>query len=86
MEPLKMADTTKFCVLFRTKYKALDDKPADIVLKTKKNLRPNLSMNKTAIMLAGKADANDISDSMKTALGMEDVHWPSCEWDPWFTT
>lgn len=44
MTPVKNADTMKFCCLFITKYIPAEQTAADIVLKIKKNFRPNLSM------------------------------------------
>lgn len=45
MTPVKNADTMKFCCLFMTKYIPAEQTAADIVLKIKKNFRPNLSCN-----------------------------------------
>lgn len=51
---------------------------ADIVLNIKKNFRPNLSMNKILIRLAGSAADSEMSDSMKTELDIVDEQVPDC--------
>lgn len=86
MTPVKMAETIKFCCLFMTKNMPAEQAAADIVLKIMKNLRPNLSMNKILIKLAGSAADNDISDSINTELDMDDEHSPSTECEPDVTT
>lgn len=86
MTPVNMADTMKFCCLLITKYMPAEQAAADIVLKIKKNLRPNLSMNRILIRLAGNAADNDINDSKNTELDMVDEHSPSTECEPDVTT
>lgn len=49
---------------------------ADIVLKIKKNFRPNLSINNMDIKLAGNAADSEISDSINTELDMLDEQFP----------
>lgn len=66
----------KFCCLLMTKYMPAEQTAADIVLNIKKNFRPNLSMPKILIKLAGKAADNDINDSKNTELDMVAEHSP----------
>lgn len=84
--PVNTADTMKFCCLLLTKYMPAEQAAAVIVLNIKKNLRPNLSMPRTAIKLAGNAADNDISDSRNTELDMVAVQTPNFECEPWVTT
>lgn len=84
--PLKIAETARFWCLFVTRYIEAEQRPADIVLNTRKNFLPSLSMNRTAITFAGKAAATVISDSRKTVLGMVAEQTPVSEWEPILTT
>uniref|UniRef100_A0A8D8GNX6 (northern house mosquito) hypothetical protein n=1 Tax=Culex pipiens TaxID=7175 RepID=A0A8D8GNX6_CULPI len=77
--PLKTAETARFWCLFVTRYIEAEQRPADIVLNTRKNFLPSLSMNRTAITFAGRAAATVISDSRKTVLGMVAEQTPVSE-------
>lgn len=86
MTPVNTAETIKFCVLFRTKYKAPEQNAADKVENTRKNFLPSRSIPKIAIKFAGNAAVNVIRLSKNTLLGICEVHCSIEEWDPRLTT
>lgn len=86
MTPVNMAETIKFCCLLITKYMPAAQMAADTVLNIMKNFRPNLSMKRTAIKLAGNAADKEINDSLNTELEMVAEHAPNFECEPMVTT